>query len=163
MDKRTRMRVWKREREFRGQDKELLFMLVMLIGKWNLPKKNRCLSWMAVKKIMFPLYRTEIIENLGQYKWETKKQENCSLFKDYHLELRICSWLYVGFCLSSKLLYIEFVHTLNVFFLVAKLLYKSKCPSVCMYVCLSVRFRGKRDFLASNWDIAPIFLCRFPS
>ena len=34
-----------------------------------------------------------------------------------------------------------------VVFLVAKLLYKSKCPSVCMYVCLSVRFREKRDFL----------------
>ncbi len=37
-------------------------------------------------------------------------------------------------------------------FLVAKLLYKSKCPSVClsgcMYdVCISVRFNGKRDFL----------------
>ncbi len=32
-------------------------------------------------------------------------------------------------------------------FLVAKLLYKSKCPSVCIYECLSVRFRGKRDFL----------------
>ena len=29
------------------------------------------------------------------------------------------------------------------FFLVAKLLYKSKCPSAC----LSTTFRGKRDFL----------------
>ncbi len=34
------------------------------------------------------------------------------------------------------------------YFLVAKLLYNYLCPSVCMYVCLSVRFRGKRDFLS---------------
>ncbi len=32
-------------------------------------------------------------------------------------------------------------------FLVAKLLYKYLFPSVRMSVCLSVRFRGKRDFL----------------
>ncbi len=31
-------------------------------------------------------------------------------------------------------------------FLVAKLLYKSKCPSVCPSVCPSTTFRGKRDF-----------------
>ena len=34
-------------------------------------------------------------------------------------------------------------------FLVAKLLYNLKCPSVCMYVCLSETFWGKRDFLSS--------------
>ena len=33
------------------------------------------------------------------------------------------------------------------FFLVAKLLYKYKCPSVCPSVFPSTTFRGKRDFL----------------
>ena len=41
----------------------------------------------------------------------------------------------------------------NKLFLVAELLYKSKCPSVCP----PTTFRGKRDFSAPNWDIAPIF------
>ena len=43
---------------------------------------------------------------------------------------------------SEKKMFVQFKD-----FLVAKLLYKSKCPSVCLTVCLSVRFRGKRDFL----------------
>ncbi len=47
-------------------------------------------------------------------------------------------------------------------FLVAKLLYKSKYPSVCMcvckYVCLS-GLGGNVIFSASNWDIAPIYFC----
>ncbi len=37
-------------------------------------------------------------------------------------------------------------------FSVAKLLYKSKCPSVCLYVCLS----------GLGGDIAPIFFVQFP-
>ncbi len=32
-----------------------------------------------------------------------------------------------------------------------------------MYVCMSVRFRGNVIFSVPIWDIAPIFLCRFPS
>ena len=40
-------------------------------------------------------------------------------------------------------------------FLVAKLLYKSKCLSKCP----STTFRGNVIFSAPNWDIAPIFLC----
>ena len=35
----------------------------------------------------------------------------------------------------------------NFLFLVAKLLYKSKFPSVCTSVRMSTTFRGKRDFL----------------
>ncbi len=46
--------------------------------------------------------------------------------------------------------------------LVAKLLYKSKCPSVRISVC-QPRLVGNVIFSAPNWDIAPIFLCRFPS
>ncbi len=46
-------------------------------------------------------------------------------------------------------------------FLVAKLLYKSKCPSVCMYVCLS-GLGGKAIFSAPNLDIAPIFFVQIP-
>ena len=42
----------------------------------------------------------------------------------------------------------------HVFFLVAKLLYKSKCPSVCQ-----PRLGGNVIFSAPNWDIAPIFWC----
>ncbi len=39
------------------------------------------------------------------------------------------------------------------YFLVAKLLYKSKCPSLCLYVCLS-GLGGNVIFSAPNWDIA---------
>ena len=46
-------------------------------------------------------------------------------------------------------------------FLVAKLLYKYQCPSVRKFVCLSVMFREKRDFLSLELRQRPIFLCRF--
>ncbi len=46
--------------------------------------------------------------------------------------------------------------------LLAKLLYKSKCPSFCLSVCMSLRFRGKRNFSAPNWDIAPFFFVQIP-
>ncbi len=51
------------------------------------------------------------------------------------------------------------------FFLVAKLLYKSKCPSVCMYVCMAVCLSGLGGnviFSAPNWDIVPIFFVQIP-
>ncbi len=50
-------------------------------------------------------------------------------------------------------------------FLVAKLLYKSKCPSVHLYVCLSVctsGLGGSVIFSAPNWDIALIFCVQIP-
>ncbi len=47
-------------------------------------------------------------------------------------------------------------------FLVAKLLYKYKCPSVCPSVCPSTTFRGKRDFSAPNFDKAPFFCADSP-
>ena len=46
-------------------------------------------------------------------------------------------------------------------FLVAKLLYKSKCPSVHLSVC-QPRLGGNVIFSAPDWDIAPIFFVQIP-
>ena len=58
-------------------------------------------------------------------------------------------------CLEERRLY-------SYDFLVAKLFHKSKCPSISMSVCPS-GLGGNVIFSAPNWDIAPIFLCWFPS
>ena len=52
-------------------------------------------------------------------------------------------------------------HNTSVYFLVAKLLYKSKCPSVCPYI-RQPRLGGNVIFSASNWDLAPIFFVQIP-
>ena len=46
-------------------------------------------------------------------------------------------------------------------FLVAKLLYKSKCSSLRISVC-QPRLGGNVIFSAPNWDIAPIFFVQIP-
>ena len=82
------------------------------------------------------------------------------------------SWLSKVQCRTHKcsiiLITLMLLHPFQTcWFLVAQLLYKSKCPSVCMYVCLSVCLSGLGGNVilsAPNWDIAKFFcVCRFPN
>ncbi len=68
--------------------------------------------------------------------------------------LNMAVWSFRVFLYKQSKYFIHFYLVLRIkrncqyqsYFLVAKLLYKSKCPSVCMSVSMSVRFRGETWF-----------------
>ncbi len=57
---------------------------------------------------------------------------------------------------------IQLRYTVKNIFLVAKLLYYYKCPSICPYVNISNTFRGKCFFSASKQDKGLIFSVLIP-
>ena len=86
----------------------------------------------------------------------------CPLGWCFHLKLKWYFIDYIGnlrkFSGKSNIYYFhQYEFWLLQYFLVAKLLYKSKCPSVCQ-----PRLGGNVIFPAPNWDIAPIFFVQIP-
>ena len=77
------------------------------------------------------------------------------------IPLVLCSFVWL-----AVFYYLIVIHSFLLYFLlVVRLLYKSKCPSVCQSVRVSVcqpRLGGNLIFSDPNWDIAPIFFVQNP-
>ena len=91
-------------------------------------------SFVHIRPSVFRLYFS-----LNQHVW---------LFAFFYFSFYICLYVHIAYYLKASLL-----KDVDIF-LEAKILYKSKCSSVCQ-----PRLRENVIFSAPNWDIAPIFVC----